>query len=138
MTKVIKDTWGFAHAIQRQFGCDREILEQLVERFSENVVIAGDRYAVATTILKIACQKVLVADDRAPVVDILGQPVAILDRQALAAKLLEDRDIAFDAILGEYRDTNQDEVGYTYYALEEAVLNMYTTWDCEEIVQRNL
>ena len=37
-----KDASGFAHAIQCQFGCDRRVLKELIERFSEDVVKTSD------------------------------------------------------------------------------------------------
>jgi hypothetical protein len=56
----------------------------------------------------------------------------------MAGKLLEDEGVAFDAILDKYRDTDQDSVGYTYRALTEAVLNVYSKSDCVEIVRRHI
>lgn len=113
MAKVITNTYEFAQAIQRQFGCDREILEQLVERFSENVVIAGDRFAVAHQITEIAG---------------FGDPKLVI----------EDPNIDWDELIDEYADTDQAEVGYTYDSLEEAIPKFYTKEECQEIARRNV
>lgn len=122
MAKVITDIHGFLGAISDYlWDDDREILEQLVERFSENVVIAGDRYAVAVNI-----------------VDIAGETITISDHYAIADKLLEDKNIDFDAIIDKYRDTDQDSVGYTYQALREAVLQVYTESQCVYFTQKML
>jgi hypothetical protein len=121
MDKVITDTWGFAHAIQRQFGCDREILEQLVGRFSENVVIACDRRAVADRIQAIAY-------------DYLG--VASADRDDFVDSILGDPDIDFDLIIDKYQSTDQEDVGYSYFTLRETILAVYSAEQCEEFLQR--
>jgi len=121
MVKVITDVWGFVHAIQRQFGCDREILEQLVERFSENVVIAADRYAVADAMCRIVTEEACMVEGWG-------------DRDLL----LEDPDIEWDRLIDECRDVDQEQVGYTYEAIKEAVKRIYTPSQCEEFVYRNL
>jgi len=123
MAKVITDVWGFAHAIQRQFGCDREILEQLVERFSEDRVLTGDRFEIATTILRIAREENGVDDE---------------EEWGSASSILEDPDIDFDEIFRHYSNTDWVEVGFSYESLKEAVLRVYTPAQCEEFVQRSL
>jgi hypothetical protein len=119
MTKVITDVHGFAQAIQRQFGCDREVIEQLCDRFSENVVIAGDSHAVAVQIAAIADEYT-------------GE-----EGWACPDLLEESHDIDFNLILDKYRDTDQDEVGYTYEALKEAVLQVYTESQCVYFMQKS-
>lgn len=119
MAKVITDTWGFVHAIQRQFGCDREILEQLVERFSENVVIAGDRYAVAVHIIRVAKKA--------------GYNFASTD----PSDITEDETVKFDEIIDDFRENDLDGAGYTYFTIEESIKQVYTPEQCYEIVKRN-
>lgn len=119
MSKVITDTLGFAHEIQRRFGCDREVLEQLIERFSENVVIAGDRYAVATHIIFVA--------ERAGFDIYWANPDDIL----------EDSTIEFDKILDHFRESDLDGAGYSYFTIEESIKAVYTPEQCHEIVKRN-
>jgi hypothetical protein len=121
MAKAITDICGLAQELQRQFGGDLLDIGAVCDRFSENVVIAADSYAVAVDIVNIA-----------------GENITIEDHWTMAGKLLEDEGVAFDAILDKYRDTDQDSVGYTYRALTEAVLNVYSKSDCVEIVRRHI
>lgn len=121
MAKVITDVWGFAHAIQRQFGCDRETLEQLVERFSENVVIAAERSDAAIAIVNIA-----------------GNQIDIDDHHETAGKLLEDPNIDFNRIIDEFRDVDWDSTGYSYETLVSTILEIWDEKECVAIVQRSL
>ena len=121
MAKVITNTYEFAQAIQRQFGCDREVIEQLVERFSENVVIAVDKESVAEAMRRIATEE-----------------AGMVEGWGDTDLLLEDPDIEWDRLIDECRDIDQDEVGFTYEAIEEAVEHIYSPSQCEEFVYRNL
>lgn len=119
LNKVITDVYGFAQEIQRQFGCDREVIEQLCDRFSENVVIAGDSYAVATHIIFVA--------ERAGYDIYWANPEDIL----------EDTSIEFDKILDKFRESDLDGAGYSYFTIEESIKQVYTPEQCYEIVIRN-
>ena len=119
MAKVITDIYGFAQAIQRQFGCDREVIEQLCDRFSENVVIAGDSYAVATHIIRVA--------EKAGYAIAWANPVNIT----------EDETVDFDKILDDFRENDLDGAGYSYFTIEESIKQVYTPEQCYEIVIRN-
>lgn len=120
MAKVITDIHGFLEAVSDYlWDDDREILEQLVERFSENVVIAADRYAVADAMCRIATEEACMVEGWG-------------DRDLL----LEDPDIEWDRLIDECRDIDQEQVGYTYEAIKEAVKRIYTPSQCEEFVYR--
>ena len=117
MAKVITDIYGFAQEIQRQFGCDRQVIEALCDRFSENVVIAAVRFDVAMAIIHIGNGGMSSGDA------LQAQPIS------------EQSDIDFDRILDRYQGTDWVDVGYTYEALKDAVLRVYTEEQCRAIVQ---
>lgn len=119
MAKAITNIYGFAQEIQRQFGCDRQVIEALCDRFSENVVIAGDSYAVATHIIFVA--------ERAGYDIYWANPEDIL----------EDTSIEFDKILDKFRENDLDGAGYSYFTIEESIKQVYTPEQCYEIVKRN-
>jgi hypothetical protein len=119
MSKAITDIYGFAQEIQRQFGCDREVIEALVERFSQDIVIAADAHDAAIAVLDIA--------------GIPGYPT--FDRHGLASSLAESFGSDFDRILEAYRDTDWCDAGYTYGSLRDAVLQVWTEEECVEIVK---
>jgi hypothetical protein len=119
MAKVITNVYGLAQEIQRQFGCDRDVIEQLCDRFSENVVIAGDRYAVATHIIRVAEKAGYSIDWANP------------------ADMVEDETIGFDHILDGFRGNDLDGAGYSYFTIEESIKTVYTPEQCYEIVKRN-
>lgn len=99
MAKVITDIYGFAQEIQRQFGCDRQVIEALCDRFSENVVIAVDKESVAEAIRRISFNW------------------AGRKGWGNIDSLLEDRNIDWNRLIDECRDIDQEQVGYTYEAI---------------------
>lgn len=121
MTKAIIDIYGFTQEIQRQFGCDREVIEQLCDRFSENVVVAADRGDVAIAIVNIA-----------------GESITIEDHEEVADKLLDDPEVNFNRIIDEFRDVDWDSTGYSYETLVSTILGIWDEEECVAIVQRNL
>ena len=120
MAKVITDIYGFAQEIQRQFGCDRQVIEALCDRFSENVVIAVDSESVAEAMRRIA-----------------GKEAGMGEAWGDTDLLLKDPDIDWDRLIDECRDIDQDEVGYTYEAIGEAVERIYTPSQCQEFAERS-
>ena len=121
MSKVITDTRGLTKAIQDKFGCSYPSAQLLVDRFSNDVVIAGDYDSIAIVILHIARDFA----DR-------GRDWGNSD------SLLADSGIKFEHILDRYRKTDWVEAGFTYEALREAVLEFHTEEECEQFVQRSL
>ena len=119
MAKVITDIYGFAQEIQRQFGCDREVIEALCDRFSENVVIAVDKESVAEAIRRISFNW------------------AGRKGWGNIDSLLEDRNIDWNRLIDECRDIDQEQVGYTYEAIGEAVERIYTPSQCQEFAERS-
>lgn len=119
MAKVITDIYGFAQEIQRQFGCDRQVIEALCDRFSENVVIAVDKESVAEAIRRISFNW------------------AGRKGWGNIDSLLEDRNIDWNRLIDECRDIDQEQVGYTYEAIGEAVERIYTPSQCQEFAERS-
>jgi hypothetical protein len=122
MAKAIRDIYGFTQALLEHLGglhSDRAAIEAVCDRFSENVVIAADSHAVAVQIAAIANEYT-------------GE-----EGWACPDLLEESPDIDFNRILDKYRDTDQDEVGYTYEALREAVLRVYTESQCVYFTQKS-
>ena len=119
MAKVITNIYGFAQEIQRQFGCDREVIEALCDRFSENVVIAVDKESVAEAIRRISFNW------------------AGRKGWGNIDSLLEDRNIDWNRLIDECRDIDQEQVGYTYEAIGEAVERIYTPSQCQEFAERS-
>ena len=119
MAKVITNIYGFAQEIQRQFGCDRQVIEALCDRFSENVVIAVDKESVAEAIRRISFNW------------------AGRKGWGNIDSLLEDRNIDWNRLIDECRDIDQEQVGYTYEAIGEAVERIYTPSQCQEFAERS-
>ena len=119
MAKVITDIYGFAQEIQRQFGCDRQVIEALCDRFSENVVIAVDKESVAEAMRRVSFNW------------------AGRKGWGNIDSLLEDRNIDWNRLIDECRDIDQEQVGYTYEAIGEAVERIYTPSQCQEFAERS-
>ena len=123
MAKAITDIFGLSERLKDLMafdGDDRVLIDNLLEEFSENIVVAADSHAIATQIVEIARKYTEEGGWGCP--DLLE----------------ESPDIDFNRILDLYRDTDQDEVGYTYEAMKDAIFQVYTDSECVHFVQKSL